>query len=59
MQDEHTSGEQGGGSIEAATSRAHSRQVAERLWAEIGRLLNDSRSVGGRPSGISERRPPR
>ncbi len=55
MQDEHTSGEQGGDSIEPATSVAHSRQVAERLWAEIGRLLADSRSVGRRPSGISER----
>jgi hypothetical protein len=54
MQDEHTSEEQGGGAIEAATSVDHSRQVAERLWAEIGRLLADSRSVA-RPSGISER----
>jgi len=49
MQGEHTSKSQDGGSTQAAASVARSREVAERLWAEIGRLLTDSRSVSGRP----------
>ena len=49
MQGDNISKGQDSGSTEAATSVARSREVAERLWAEIGRLLTDSRSVSGRP----------
>ena len=34
---------EGRGSTEAATAVAQSREAAERLWAEIGRLLTASR----------------
>ncbi len=49
MQGDHIRNGQDSGSNEAAASVARSREVAERLWAEIGRLLTDSRSVGARP----------
>jgi hypothetical protein len=51
MQGDSISGSQDSGSTEAATSVARSREVAERLWAEIGRLLTDSQSGSGRASG--------
>jgi hypothetical protein len=49
MQGDHIRNGQDSGSTEAATSVARSREVAERLWAEIGRLLTDTRAVSGRP----------
>jgi hypothetical protein len=57
MQGDHISGSQGGEAAEAAAAVAQSREAAERLWAEIGRLLAATRSVGGRPSGIGGSRP--
>jgi len=56
MQGDHISGSQGGGAAEAAAV-AQSREAAERLWAEIGRLLAATRSVSGRPSGIGGSQP--
>jgi hypothetical protein len=41
---------QGPGPTEAAIAVAQSREAAERLWAEIGRLLAATTSVRGRPS---------
>ena len=51
MQGDHISAGQESGSTEAGASVARSREVAERLWAEIGRLLTDSRSVSGPKPG--------
>jgi hypothetical protein len=39
MHADRTDAHQGGTAAEAATAVAQSREAAERLWAEIGRLL--------------------
>jgi len=49
MQGDHMSRSQDGGSTEATESVARSREVAERLWAEIGQLLTGSGSGSARP----------
>jgi len=48
VHDDHMS-TQDGQSADAAASVAQSRKAAERIWAEIGRLLNDSRAGGRWP----------
>jgi len=48
VHDDHMS-TQDGESADAAASVAQSRKAAERIWAEIGRLLTDSRSGRGWP----------
>jgi hypothetical protein len=53
MHDDHIDGSQGPGLTEAAIAVAQSREVAERLWAEIGRLL--TAGSASRPSGITGR----
>jgi hypothetical protein len=53
MHGERTDGPQGVGPHEAATAVAQSREAAERLWAEIGRLLAAARPADGVRSGIT------
>lgn len=43
MHADRIDGRQGGGSTEATTAVKQSREAAERLWAEIGRLLASAR----------------
>jgi len=52
MHADRTDARQGGGSAEATSAVQQSREAAERLWAEIGRLLAASRSASA-PSGIT------
>lgn len=53
MHAERTDGRQGVGPNEVATAVAQSREAAERLWAEIGRLLAAAGSANGVRSGIT------
>jgi len=44
MHADRTDGQQGGRPAQVTAAVAQSREAAERLWAEIGRLLAASRS---------------
>jgi hypothetical protein len=59
VQADRIDGSQGDGVAEAIDAVARSRETAERLWAEIGRLLAAAGSGNGRVSGIGAPRPKR